>query len=143
MGTHRHKVEKRGAMKTSIRLVLICLLSYCQCDLIDVEGKGGECQGSVTLYEGSTETVVTKDENNLKVSVDKVKMEGCGCFRLHEKKNGRGRSFFLGRQGEYTGDETGLRKVKSVRRVECESLAMPVWGVIVIVVGLVILMESK
>ena len=126
-------------MKTSVLLIFTSSLSFCHGNVFDVKENEGECKGSVTLYEGSTETVVTKDEN-VKVSVDKIKLEGCGCFRLHDKKNGRGRSFFLGRQGEYTGEEMGLRKVRSVRRVECESLAMPVWGVIVIVVGLVILM---
>merc|ERR1711892_407788 len=102
-------------------------VSVCYGNVFDVKENEGECKGSVTLYEGSTETVVTEDEN-VKVSVDKIKREGCGCFRLHDKKNGRGRSFFLGRQGEYTGEDMGLRKVRSVRRVECESLAMPVWG---------------
>merc|ERR1711892_1640840 len=134
-----HKLARSGAMKTSILIIFTSSLSLCYGNVFDVKENEGECKGSVTLYEGSTETGVTKDEN-VKVSVDKIKMEGCRCFRLHDKKKGRGRSFFLGKQGEYTGEEMGLRKVRSVRRVDCESLAMPVWGVIVIVVGLVILM---
>ena len=89
----------------------------------------------MTLYKGSEETVVTKDQK-VRVSVDKVKVEGCGCIQLHNKTDGRGRSYFLGR-GELTGEEIGWRKVRSVRKVKCESRAMPVWGVVVIVVVLV------
>ena len=107
-------------------------------NLIDNKGKKGECKGIVSLYEGSEEIVVNKDQN-VKVTVDKVKVEGCGCFQLHNKKNGKGKSYFLGR-GEHTGKDIGWKKVRSVRKVECESRAMPVWGVIVIVVVLVMLM---
>ena len=104
-------------------------------NLIDSEGKKGECKGSVTLYEGSEEIVVNKDQN-VKVTVDKVKVQGCGCYQLHNKKDGKGRSYFLG-GGEHTGEDIGWRKVRSIRKVECESRAMPVWGVVVIVVVLV------
>eukprot|EP00092_Neocalanus_flemingeri_P049543 GFUD01056979.1.p1 GENE.GFUD01056979.1~~GFUD01056979.1.p1 ORF type:complete len:153 (+),score=49.75 GFUD01056979.1:15-473(+) len=125
-------------MNTILLLMFsVQLLSHCLGNLIDVAAKEGECEGSVTLYEGSEETVVTEDEN-VKVTVDKVKLVGCGCFSLHAKKGGRGRSYFLGRRGEYSGEDIGWSKVRSVRRVECESRAMPVWGVIVIVVGLVV-----
>ena len=89
----------------------------------------------MTLYEGSEEKVVTKDQN-VKVTVDKVKVQGCGCYQLHNKKDGKGRSYFLG-GGEKTGEDIGWRKVRSIRKVECESRAMPVWGVVVIVVVLV------
>ena len=38
---------------------------------------------------------------------------------------------------EESTQEIGWRKVRSIRKVECESRAMPVWGVVVIVVVLV------
>jgi hypothetical protein len=123
-------------MKTLFPLLIIVLiLPEYRGNIIDADDREGECKGSVTLYEGSEETVVTEDQN-VKVTVDKVKVEGCGCFQLHNKKNGKGRSYFLGR-GEHTGDDIGWKKVRSVRKVECESRAMPVWGVVVIVVVLV------
>ena len=115
------------------------LLTLCYANIIDDATKKGECEGSVTLYEGSEETVVTEDQN-VKVTVDKVKVEGCGCFSLHSKKGGKGRSFFLGKRGDHSAKNVGWNKVKSIRKVSCENRAMPVWGVIVIVVGLVILM---
>ena len=81
-------------------------------------GMAKECHGSVTLYEGSEETVVTKDEDiKPSIGVEKVVMEGCGCFTLHTRKGGRGRSFFLGGEGE----RIMKMRVRSVRRVKCDS----------------------
>ena len=114
------------------------LLTLCYANIIDDATKKGECEGSVTLYEGSEETVVTEDQN-VKVTVDKVKVEGCACFTLHSKKGGvGGKSYFLGKRGEHSEDDIGWSKVKYVKKVECESRAMPMWGVIVVVVGLVV-----
>ena len=97
------------------------------------------CNGVVTLYEGSEETKVT-NTTDVNLTVDKVKLEGCGCFTLHSKKMERrgGKSFFMGRAGEYTAEDIGWSKVKSVRIADCERLALPLWGVIIIVVGLVV-----
>ena len=119
--------------------ILFCvLLAVGKCNVLDSSVMKDECKGSVTLYEGSEEVMVTKDEE-VNVVVDKVKAEGCGCFTLHSKKEGRGKSFFLsGAGGEYSPQDIGWNKVRSVRKVACESRAMPVWGVILIVVGLVV-----
>merc|ERR1719154_463489 len=59
--------------------------------------------------------MVTEDIN-LRMNVDGVRVEGCGCFTLHSRKGGQGRSHFLGGEGEYNLS----MRVKSVRRVECD-----------------------
>eukprot|EP00092_Neocalanus_flemingeri_P018825 GFUD01020383.1.p1 GENE.GFUD01020383.1~~GFUD01020383.1.p1 ORF type:complete len:133 (+),score=34.16 GFUD01020383.1:47-400(+) len=83
-----------------------------------------ECGGPLTLYDnGGTKTVVTKDENEMKVRVDKVKFEGNCCFTLHSLKRGRGRTYYLLRRGEHSAEEIGWSRVRSVRRVECDILA--------------------
>ena len=98
------------------------LAGLSQCDVIASDLMNEEeCKGSVTLYEGSKETVVTKHEN-VKVTIDKVKVEGCGCFKLHSRKEGKGKSFFLGRRGEFSAEDIGWRKVRSVWKVECWSM---------------------
>ena len=82
------------------------------------DGMAKDCNGSVTLYEGSEETVVTKDEDiKPSIGVEKVVVEGCGCFTLYDRKGGRGRSFFLDREGE----RIMKMRVRSVRRVKCDS----------------------
>ena len=75
----------------------------------------GICAGSVTLYNESEETMVTEDATNMRMNVDRAVVEGCGCFTLHTRRGGRGRSYFLGREGEHI---VNLR-VRSVRRVDC------------------------
>ena len=40
--------------------------------------------------------------------------------------------------GDQSPEDVGWSRVRYVRRVGCESRAMPVWGVIIIVVGLVV-----
>ena len=113
-------------MKTHLLLLFsVLLLPNTKGDLPlayiwDVPTSEPPCFGSVILYEGSKETVVTNDEDKVKVTVDKVRLEGCGCFTLHSLKNGRGRSYFLRRTGEHTAEEIGWSRVRSVRRVECD-----------------------
>eukprot|EP00092_Neocalanus_flemingeri_P014756 GFUD01015925.1.p1 GENE.GFUD01015925.1~~GFUD01015925.1.p1 ORF type:complete len:148 (-),score=45.61 GFUD01015925.1:100-543(-) len=128
-------------MHKSWLLCLFCcvqLVRVSHCQMLGTEENEEECKGSVTLYEGSEETVVTKDED-VRVDVDRVKVEGCGCFTLHSRKEGRGRSYFLGRRGEFSAADIGWSKVRSVRKAGCDSRAMPLWAVILIVVGLVVL----
>jgi len=76
-----------------------------------------ECQGSVTLYSNVSEDEVVFEDSDIwpRMKVTKVLVEGCGCFTLHSRKKGRGKSFFLARQGEF---EVNM-KVGSVMKVSC------------------------
>ena len=118
---------------------LICLQAFITANFIDGEvTERVVCNGSVTIYKGSNETVVTIEED-IKATLDFVKVEGCGCFTLHSRKGGKGKSFFLGRSGNYTREEIGWSKVRSVLSAPCDRMAMPGWGVMVIVLGIVII----
>ena len=108
-------------MKVLIPIISsILLLAHGQVDsqlhsrIIHTPEMSGECAGSVTLYKWFEEIMVTEDVN-VRMNVDRVQVEGCGCFTLHDRKNGRGRSYFLGGEGEYILS----MRVRSVRRVEC------------------------
>ena len=68
--------------------------------------------------------VVPKDEDiKPSVTVDKVKVkvkvEGCGCFVLFTMKGGMGKSVFMDGEGERMMKKK--MKVRSVRKIECES----------------------
>ena len=66
--------------------------------------------------------MVTEDEDiKPSVTVDKVKVEGCGCFVLFTRKGGMGKSVFLGGEGERIIKKK--LKVRSVRKIECSSYA--------------------
>ena len=128
-------------MEQAIFVLLFVTAMVCmtECNVLDSGDKNsGECKGNVVLYEGSEETKVTED-GDVDLVVDKVMVEGCGCFTLHSKKEGRGKSFFLrSTDGVASPSDMGWARVRSVRKVACENRAMPLWGVIIIVVGLVV-----
>ena len=117
-------------------MLMLCL-TIIGAELIETAGKEGQCDGTVTLYEGLKETLV-KDSENVKVNIDRVKVEGCGCFRLYAKKNGRGKSYLLWKRGEHSSEDVGFQKVRFVKKVDCESRAMPLWMVVLIVLGVVL-----
>ena len=94
-----------------------------------------ECAGSLTLHEGEHWANFTDGILYGSVKVDKAVLVGCGdCFRLFEKKNGRGRSYFVNRSGEHTIPH---RKVRSIHKVPCSNMAMPMWVVIIMVLVIV------
>ena len=64
-----------------------------------------------------------------------VVLEGCGCYRLHEKTKRRGKSYYVNKIGEHS---IPLRKIGSLVKIPCSREAMPVWSVALIVAGLVI-----
>ena len=104
-------------------LLFLCIATsrslHIQQRFIDTnETRAEECEGSLTLYEGSEEHVVNKDEDiKPSVAVEKVKVEGCGCFTLYTRKAGKGNSQFLGEEGV----RMMKMRVRSVRKVECDS----------------------
>ena len=100
-----------------------------------------ECVGAVTIYKGFNETVVTEN-SDVKATLDRVKMEGCGCFTIYSKKGGRGKSFFMGRNGNYSLEDIGWSKVRSVRSVPCDRMATPRWMVVAIVVGIITIITA-
>merc|ERR1711970_1285569 len=62
------------------------------------DDKKSECVGSIILNNNSSLTIrSTVPEMNLKVWT--VRMEGCGCYRLHQRTRGRGRSLRIFQQG--------------------------------------------
>ena len=80
-----------------------------------------ECHGSVRLYNDvSEDRVVTEDVNiRPRMRVTRVLVEGCGCFTLHSRRRGRGRSLFLSGNGERNVN----MRVGSVRKFPCDTNA--------------------
>merc|ERR1712098_52532 len=79
-----------------------------------------ECNGSVRLFADSNDIaiVITEDRDiKPRIRVTKAVLEGCGCFNLHGRKKGKGKSLFLDGKGEWVVS----RKIGSVRKVPCGS----------------------
>ena len=106
----------------------------------DIDNK--ECIGSVMFYHSDNghKTTVLREDAEMDITIDAVKIEGCGCFIIYNKKEGRGKSYYLGLHGQnVSAAEIGWARVRSVRSRECSSLAMPIWGVVLIVVGVMLM----
>ena len=116
----------------------VLFLSFSSADVVSTSSiSSGECVGSITLHRGEQAVRFTEGVEELQESmkVDKAVLVGCGdCFRLFEKKNGRGKSYFVNRSGEHN---IPLRKVRSLHKVACSNMAMPMWVVIIMVMVIV------
>ena len=74
---------------------ILSLFPVCPGNLIDTNIKDERCERSVALYEVSDETRVTENIN-VKVTVDKVVLEGSGCYWLNSRDDRKGKSYVLG-----------------------------------------------
>ena len=79
------------------------------------------CQGSVTLHNDVSEDRVVNEDMDIRprMRVTRVLVEGCGCFTLHSRTRGRGRSLFLSGNGERNVN----MRVGSVGKVSCDTYA--------------------
>merc|ERR1711942_47894 len=78
-----------------------------------------ECHGSVRLYNDVSEDRVVTEAMDIRprMRVTRVLVEGCGCFTLHSRTRGRGRSLFLD-----SNEERNVNmRVGSVRKVPCDT----------------------
>ena len=98
----------------------------------------GECKGLIQLISSAGDVEEFK-ENQLDIDVKATKaiLKGCGCYRLYQRKDKRGRSYYVNKIGEHS---IPLRKIGSLAKVPCsrEAKAMPVWSIALIVTGLVV-----
>merc|ERR1711892_841400 len=100
MGVLTKLQNKMGHSGHMITILAFIFVINCQTDYIyHSPSRTGACAGSVTLYNESEETLMTIDDTNMKMNVDRAVVEGCGCFTLHTRRGGRGRTYFLGREG--------------------------------------------
>eukprot|EP00092_Neocalanus_flemingeri_P051808 GFUD01060374.1.p1 GENE.GFUD01060374.1~~GFUD01060374.1.p1 ORF type:complete len:110 (-),score=18.18 GFUD01060374.1:275-604(-) len=75
------------------------------------------CNGSIKLYSAFGEVAVfTEVQSKMMIKAHTALVEGCGCYRLYERKNYRGRSYHANRREEH---HIGLRRVKSLALVPC------------------------
>ena len=105
-------------IKSTILVTSLCLI-YIEASVIQGgELKSEQCDGQVELIALSKESITyTDNSTSINYKPTKAILSGCKCFRLFEKINGRGRSFFLNKIGE---TYVPLKKVKSLYNVPCE-----------------------
>ena len=86
---------------------------------LEGRGRNSECEGSLRLvspcglahkYKGNTPHIGF----NAAMAV----LKGCGCYRLHERRNYRGKSFTVTKHGRHV---VTLKKVRSISKITCSS----------------------
>eukprot|EP00092_Neocalanus_flemingeri_P054919 GFUD01064763.1.p1 GENE.GFUD01064763.1~~GFUD01064763.1.p1 ORF type:complete len:109 (+),score=29.38 GFUD01064763.1:109-435(+) len=78
---------------------------------------GEECKGMIKLISSAGHVKEYKeDQEHMHVKASKVVLKGCECYRLYERKENRGRSYFVNKIGEHN---IPLKKVGSLAKVPC------------------------
>ena len=100
----------------------------------------GECTGSLVIVTNAgDEKTFTKSKRRTSIEAKSLEVEGCGCYYVYKQRGFRASSEFIGpSMGVVSGDDIGFR-IRSIERVSCEARAQPVWVVVCIVAGLVLL----
>ena len=106
-----------------ITIVLGSFFTFGSCSFADgkslegPEGEFGECKGLVRLIspQGMIQEY-SEDKKQIKFKAAEAVLVGCGCFRLFEKKNMRGRSFYVNKFSEHS---VPLHRVRSLTKVDC------------------------
>ena len=78
-----------------------------------------KCEGSLRLVSpcGQSHKYLEKTPH-IRFKAAMAVLEGCGCYRLHERKNYRGKSFTLTKHGRHA---VTLKKVRSISKISCSS----------------------
>ena len=122
-------------MSSNIVKFLVCLSSTAivRASVINhaSHSSSSACTGSLILTSppryGAPTVFRTGQLDNIvnfsrRITITRVEVQGCGCFQVYNKKNGRGKTFIL-RSQEYIqkGDKTFFRKARSMKRVMCSN----------------------
>ena len=123
-------------MSTQIMRFLVCLTSTAivRASVINHDSHSSspsECTGSLILtspprYGSSTVFRTGQFDNIVNFSkrkiITKVEVQGCGCFQVYSKKNGKGKTFILRSQEKIQKDDKAFfRKARSMKRVMCSN----------------------
>ena len=84
---------------------------------LEGRGRNSECEGSLRLVSpyGLAHKYV-ENTPHIRFNAAMAELKGCGCYRLHERKNYRGKSFTLTKHGRHV---VTLRKVRSISKIAC------------------------
>ena len=90
-----------------------------------------ECRGLIRLRSScGFVQEYSGDQRHLNFNAAKAFLEGCGCYRLYERRRHRGKSYTVDKIGDHT---IRLRRVRSLEKIKCpgdvmlpNDLALPI-----------------
>ena len=115
-------------MKTFILLIMLntCIIASSQRS-VDSSRKIFEaptnpipiCEGSLLIEaEDGSRHIIRDSIDATNIIVRSVTADGCGCFRVHSRKYGRGiKNVIFSSSG--TQDWIGFRRIKSIYKIDC------------------------
>ena len=76
-----------------------------------------KCVGSISLVTVHGDVYkFNESQEKVNIKATKAVLEGCGCYRLFERRKYKGRSYQVTRGGE---QDIYIKKVRSVARTRC------------------------
>ena len=96
--------------------------SACTGSLILTSPSSPPRYGATTVFRTGQSWIDNIVDFPKKITITGVEVQGCGCFQIYNKKNGRGKTFIL-RSNETIkkGDKTFFRYARSMKRVMCSN----------------------
>ena len=115
-------------MRHQLHFLILVLTAVTSGEILPFGSEGKKCDGSIvllteetkTVLHSSGETIYEFQNTNKTIRINRAEAQGCGCFRIFTKRNGRGASASL-RSGEAltSDDRTFIPVVRSVVRLPC------------------------
>ena len=78
-----------------------------------------DCRGTLTFRNGSGLINVNESQLNIEIISRRVILNGCGCFRLFEKRNWKGKSQLIKSHG---WQRIVIKTVKSITKIKCYNI---------------------
>ena len=100
-------------------LVLMCFTSVINPQVFEDQRIRADCRGTLTFRNGSGLTNVNESQLNIKIMSTTVLLNGCGCFRLFEKRNGKGKSQLIKRHG---WQRIVIKTIQSITKIKCDNI---------------------
>ena len=110
-------------MKLDNHIVMLTMFCY------QIRGKSivgakleDECKGLIRLRSScGFVQEYREDQRHLNFNAAKAFLEGCGCYRLYERRRHQGKSYTVDKIGEHT---ILLRRVRSLEKIKCPGEAI-------------------
>ena len=81
---------------------------------------GASCAGSVEIEtKDGQKIIVSETVPKTRISFDKIRVVGCGCFSIHSARNGIGARQVLFSSEPVRNSDLGFGKIRSILRIPC------------------------
>ena len=81
---------------------------------------GATCYGSIEIVTKEGDVLIVRDSvTRTRLSVERIKVYGCGCYSLHSGRHGRGSKTVVFPAQTWDKTDIGFTKIRSIFRIHC------------------------